>query len=61
MQRALPSCPAIRVYYERLTHGRADRRKKAIIAAARKLLTVCYAMLRDGTQFNPRQFAGLAV
>jgi transposase len=46
----------IRAYYERLCRGRADRRKKALVGTARKLLTVCFAMLRDGTAFDPARF-----
>jgi len=46
----------IRAYYERLCHGRGDRRKKALVGTARKLLTVCFAMLRDGTAFDPARF-----
>jgi transposase len=46
----------IRAYYQRLCRGRGDRRKKALVGTARKLLTVCYAMLRDGTPFDPARF-----
>jgi transposase len=46
----------IRGYYERLCRGRGDRRKKALVGTARKLLTVCFAMLRDGTTFDAARF-----
>ena len=38
-----------RSIYLRLTHGGKSRKKKAIVALARKLLVRCWAMLRDGT------------
>lgn len=44
--------PELRAYQERIQRGRKDRRKKAIVAVARKLLTVLFAMLRDGTPFD---------
>jgi transposase len=46
----------IRAYYQRLCRGRGDRRKKALVGTARKLLTVCFAMLRDGTEFDSARF-----
>jgi transposase len=36
-----------REHYVRLVHGQKNRKKKAIIAVARKLLVRCWAMLRD--------------
>jgi transposase len=50
----------IRDYYLRVCRDRKDRRKKAIVATARKLLTVCHAMLRDGSVFDPARFQRVA-
>jgi transposase len=44
--------PELRAILERVQRGRKDRRKKAIVAVARKLLTILFAMLRDGTPFD---------
>ena len=38
--------------FERLTHGQRTRRKKAIVAVARKILIWCSSMLRDGTTWR---------
>ena len=38
--------------FERLTHGQRTRRKKAIVAVARKILIWCWTMLRDGTTWR---------
>jgi len=39
--------PWAKELYERLCHGQKNRKKKAIVAVARKLLVRCWAMLRD--------------
>jgi transposase len=39
--------PWARAHYRRLVRGQKNRKKKAIIAVARKLLVRCWAMLRD--------------
>ena len=46
-------CPAFRAFFERIVRGKPDRRKRAIVAVARKLLTIAFAMWRDGTPFDP--------
>lgn len=56
VQYAVRHNPAIRAYCQRLARGRKDRWKKALVGTARKLLTVCYALLRDGTEFDPQRF-----
>jgi transposase len=38
--------------YERARRGSAARKKTAIVAVARRLLVVCWAMLRDGTDWR---------
>lgn len=42
----------LRGVYERICRGSRSRRKIAIVAVARKLLTIAWAMLRDGTQWR---------
>jgi len=49
-----------RPYFERIQRGKKERYKKAIVATARKLLTIAYAMLRDGTPFDPARIRGAA-
>jgi transposase len=44
--------PWARAVYERLSRGKA-RKKQAIVALARKILVRCWAMLRDGTAWQP--------
>jgi len=45
----------LRRHYERLCRGSKSRRKIAIVAVARKLLTIAWAMLRDGTVWRTTQ------
>lgn len=51
--RAIRLCPALKVYFDRVHRGRKDRYKKAIVATGRKVLTICYAMMRDQTVYSP--------
>lgn len=44
--------PELRKFYERIHRGNKDRKKKAIVAVGRKLLTIAYAMLRDRKPFD---------
>jgi transposase len=46
-------CPVFAAYYARIHRGQKDRKKKAIVATARKLLMVMFGMLRDATVFEP--------
>ena len=46
-------CPELRAFFDRLHRGQKDRKKKAIVGTARKVLTVMFRMLRDGTVFDP--------
>lgn len=50
---ALRYNPHLRSIYLRVCRGSASRRKIAIVAVARKLLIIAWAMLRDGTQWDP--------
>lgn len=49
---ALRYNPHLRRYYERICHGSVTRRKIAIVAVARKLAVVSWAMLRDGSRWQ---------
>lgn len=44
---------SLRERFERVCRGSKTRRKIAVVATARKLLIVCWAMLRDGTTWRP--------
>jgi len=45
--------PNIRAYYRRICRGRADRRKKALVATSRKLAVIVHAMLRHRRRYDP--------
>lgn len=49
MQRFNPHLKAI---FERVCRGSKTRRKIAVVATARRLLVICWAMLRDGTAWR---------
>jgi hypothetical protein len=38
--------------FERLCHGQRTRRKQAVVALARRILIWCWALLRDGTEWD---------
>jgi len=50
--RTVRYSPALRAFYERVMHGQRQRNKIAIVATARKLLTIMRAMLMTGEIFN---------
>jgi transposase len=50
--RAIKKSPALRAFYERVRHGQDKRKKIAIVATARKMLSVMRAMLQTGEVFN---------
>ena len=41
--------------FEQLCHGSRSRRKRAVVALARKILVWCWAMLRDGSVWDPNR------
>jgi transposase len=43
-----------KAFVDRVSRGVQSRRRIAIVALARKLLTILWAMLRDGTSWRPR-------
>jgi len=50
--RIVRTSPSLRAFYERVMHGQKDRKKIAIVAVARKLTTIMYAMLKTGEEFS---------
>ncbi len=44
--------PWMREIYNKVKHGDKKRAKVAIVALARKLLVICWAMLKNGTTFD---------
>jgi transposase len=51
--------PAIRAFYDRIRAGKKDHKKIAIVAVARKLLSVMRAMLLTGTMFDEKCVSSL--
>jgi transposase len=47
----------MQIIFGQLCHGSKIRRKIAIVAAARRLFVWCWAMLRDGTTWQPASIA----
>lgn len=50
--RGTRSSPALKAYFQRITHGDTDRRKIAVIATAHHLLRCMGAMLRTGEAWD---------
>ena len=50
--RVVKKSPSLRVFYKRVMNGQQGRKKIAIVAVARKLLSVMRAMLLNGEMFN---------
>jgi transposase len=48
-------CPPFREMLSRIHRGKKERYKKAVVAVGRKLLTIMFAMLRDGSAFDSRK------
>lgn len=49
--------PWARITYERIHGGKRVRRKKAAVALARRILVMAWAMLRDGSDYDPQKLA----
>ena len=49
---ALRYNPRLRAVYKRITAGGKSRRKIAIVAVARRMLVIAWAMMRDGTEWR---------
>ncbi len=52
--RAIKKSPSLMEFYEQVRHGQNKRKKIAIVATARKLLSVMRAMLITGEVFNEK-------
>jgi transposase len=50
--RAIRKSPALKAFYDRIVGGQHQRKKVAVVATARKLLTIMRAMLKTGELFN---------
>ena len=50
---AVKKCPSFRTHFERITAGRPERRKIAIVATAHRMIRVMGAMLRSGEAYRP--------
>jgi transposase len=56
--RAIEKSPALKAFHERIVGGQNPRRKVAVVATARKLLTIMRAMLQTGELFNEQLVLG---
>lgn len=45
--------PHLRAIFDQVCRGSKTRRKIAVVATARRLLIICWAMLRDGSTWRP--------
>jgi len=45
--------PVFHAYFDQIVRGKPERKKRAVVATGRKLLTIAFAMLRDQTPFDP--------
>ena len=52
--RAIKKSPSLSAFYERVRHGQNIRKKIAIVATARKMLSVIRAMQMTGEEFNEK-------
>ena len=50
--RTIQKSPSLAAFFKRVQHGQAGRKKVALIAVVRKVLTILYAMLKTGEAFN---------
>jgi len=53
-------CGMLRSFYTRVHRGRKDRKKKALVAVGRKVLTIVYAMMRDDLPFDETRIGRMA-
>jgi transposase len=58
--RVIARCPVLRAFFDRIHRGKKNRYKKAIIATGRKVLAICYGMMRDQTVFDVGKVIGSA-
>ncbi len=50
---AVKKCPAFKAYFQRITAGKPERKKIAIVATSHRLIRVMGAMMRSGTAYDP--------
>ena len=53
--RVLGLCPAFRTFFEQVYRNQPGRKKIAVVATGRKILSVIFGMPRDGKPFDPRR------
>ena len=53
--RVIARCPALRAFFDRIPRGKKDRYKKAVVATGRKVLSICFGMMRDQRAFDPEK------
>jgi len=58
VHQAVRHCPALATFFDRIHRGKKDRYKIAIVATGRKILTICYAMMRYQIPFDPAKVGG---
>lgn len=56
--RVIKRSKGFEAFYERIVGGQSQRKKVAVVATARKLLTIMRAMLLTGELFNERMLSG---
>jgi transposase len=49
---AIKKCPAFKHYFERITAGKPERKKIAVVAAAHRMIRVMGAMMRTGAAYD---------
>ena len=49
---AIKKCPAFKAFFERVTGGKPERKKIAVVAAAHRMIRVMGAMMRTGTAYD---------
>lgn len=52
--RVIKKSPSLRAFYERVMCGQKNRKKIAVVAVARKLLSIMRAMQMTGELFNEK-------
>ena len=53
VHQVIRRCPVFGAFFAQVVRGKPERRKRAVVATGRKLLTVAFAMLRDQSPFDP--------
>ena len=56
--RVIRQSKGFQAFYDRIVGGQTGRKKVAVVATARKLLTVMRAMMLSGELFNEQMLSG---